>query len=141
MDLQTRAVTALPNSTGLFCPRWSPNERLVVAIVPKPGIMRIFDSQSQSWRDLTNRGSNIGYPNWSGDGRYVYFLGSEASGASVLRVGIESCTLERVWPLRNLNQPRTLIFGLWLGLSPEGRPIALRESGTQQIYALALTLP
>ena len=53
---------------------------------------------------------------------------------AVMRVRIRDRKLERVANLKNLRQ--TGYFGAWLGLAPDDSPLLLRDTGTQEVYAL-----
>jgi hypothetical protein len=96
----------------------------------------LFDFQTEKWSELLK--GTTAFPNWSADGRYVYFLHVRDNPA-VLRVRISDRTVERVADLKNL--PITGYYGLWLGLAPDDSPLLLRDTGTQDIYALDWEAP
>ena len=72
VDLKTVRISTLPGSIGLFSPRWSPNGRSLCAITSqRPFKLMLFDFTTQKWTELF--GSDMGYPSWSHNGRYIYF--------------------------------------------------------------------
>ena len=91
----------------------------------------LFDFQTQKWSQLAN--GRAGFPNWSKDGQYVYFL-RWLDRPAVLRVRITDRKVEQVSDLTNL--PTIGNIGPWLGLDPDDALLLLRDIGTQDIYAL-----
>ena len=72
LDLNTRQVSTLPGSRGLFSPRWSPDGRYIVAMPSDSLSLVLFDFQTQKWSQLAK--VRAAFLNWSRDGQYVYFL-------------------------------------------------------------------
>jgi Tol biopolymer transport system component/tRNA A-37 threonylcarbamoyl transferase component Bud32 len=136
LDLSNHQVSTLPGSQGLFSPRWSPDGRNILAMPINSLSLVLFDFHTEKWAEVLKGVS--GFPNWSRDGRYVYFL-YRPDNAAVLRVRISDRKVERVADLRNL--PITGHYGLWLGLAPDDSPMLLRDTGTQDIYALDWQAP
>jgi Tol biopolymer transport system component len=135
VDLKDRRVGRLPGSTGYFSPRWSPDGRAVAAIHVSDRRMDVFHLSSGTWTNLTMM--NCGYPNWSHDGRFVYFLSSPGGRRGIWRVGLADHEVEEVASLVGVEQP-PVIFGTWIGLGPEDTPLALRNLTTEDIYAWGL---
>ena len=60
------------------------------------------------------------------------------SGAPrIVRVRIRDAKMEEVLSLKDLPQVVDMFTG-WIGLTPEGEPIVIRDRSTQEIYALEL---
>jgi eukaryotic-like serine/threonine-protein kinase len=98
----------------------------------------LFDSKTQKWTELAK--INIGYPEWSREGDYVYFDGVPASGQQGLfRVGISDYKLEQLVSLKDFRQARG--WGSWTGLAPDDSPLRVRDAGTPDIYALDWEAP
>ena len=72
VDLRTHQVDALPRSRGLYSPRWSPDGSYVVAMPADSLGLVLFDFKTQKWLQLAK--VRAAFPNWSKDGRAVYFL-------------------------------------------------------------------
>jgi hypothetical protein len=80
----------------------------------------------------------MGFPNWSKNSDYVYFL-HEENQPSVMRVRVRDHKIEIVADLKKFNQ--TGFFNVSLGLAPDDSPLLLRDVGTQEIYALDFQVP
>jgi hypothetical protein len=99
--------------------------------------LQLFDLSSRKWRELGE--VEAAYPNWSRDSRYIYFRSREPS-SWLCRVRISDASLERIASLQEVR--RTGIFGWpWVGLTPDSNPLILRDTGTEEIYALDVDLP
>src|SRR5437870_9401563 len=85
LDLRSNQVSRLPGSDGLYSPRWSPDGRYIAAMPSDSRSLTLFDFKTQKWSVLAR--ANAGYPCWSRDGQYVYFL-QMPPDPGVLRVGI-----------------------------------------------------
>jgi Tol biopolymer transport system component len=131
LDLGSHQISSLPNSQGYFGSRWSPNGRYVVATPRDTLSIVLFDFQTQKWSELTR--TPLGFPNWSADGKYVYFLRVPENPA-VLRVRISDRKVEEVANLKGL--PITGYWGFSLTLTPDDSPLLLRNIGTQDVYSL-----
>jgi WD40 repeat protein len=131
LDLGTRQVSTVPNSNGLFSPRWSPDRRYLVAMSSDSSKLVLFDFATQKWEEIAR--ISCAFPNWSKNSDYVYFLRGEDQ-PSVMRVHIADKRIERVADLRNLRV--TGYWGIWLGLAPDDSPLLLRDTGSQDVYAL-----
>jgi eukaryotic-like serine/threonine-protein kinase len=135
-DLKTRQVSALPGSERLFSPRWSPDGRYILGLPADSLGLRLFDYKTQKWAVLTN--VIAGYPSWSRDGQYIYFL-QWPENAGVVRIGIRDRKVEQVVSLKGFQM--TGFWGLWLGLAPDDSPLLLKDMGSQEIVALDWQAP
>jgi serine/threonine protein kinase/Tol biopolymer transport system component len=132
-DLKTRSATKLPGSDGLYSPRWSPNGRYIAAISLDSLRLMLFDLTTQKWRELAK--IFVAYPNWSKDGRYLYFDGILDNKESFFRVQASDGKTERLFSLDGF-QAAGGAFGNWSGLGPDGSPLLVRDASIQEIYAL-----
>lgn len=131
VNLRSGEIREVPGSRGLFSPRWSPDGRYIVAMPVNLQSLLLFDVAAQKWTELVK--TNAGFPNWSSDGQYVYFLHGPDE-PSVMRVQIRDHKLERVADLKDF---RTAGFvGIWLGLAPDDSPLLLHDTGSEEIYSL-----
>jgi serine/threonine protein kinase/Tol biopolymer transport system component len=136
LDVKTHQISTLPDSKGLFSPRWSPDGRNLVAMPFHSRSLALFDFATQKWEEIAK--ISMGFPNWSKNGDYVYFL-HEENQPSVMRIRIRDRKVERVADLKNFRQ--TGYWNVWLGLAPDDSPLLLRDTGTQEIYALDWLAP
>lgn len=133
LDLASRTATTIPESGGMYAPRWSPDGRYLAALASNASrSLKVFDWKAQLWSTLLDGGAS--FPCWSHDSRYIYFL--RPRDASVLRVAVTGGPPMRVIDLHSFRE--TGWSGTWLGLDPEDAPLLLHDVGIDEIYALAL---
>jgi Tol biopolymer transport system component len=141
INLDTRQISEVPGSDGLYSPRWSPDGRFLAALSrtleARDDKLKLFDMKSQKWMDLG--GLVASYPSWSRDAKYVYYETSRGEPA-FMRVRISDRNVERIASLKGV--PWVVgITGSWFGFDPDDRPLLLRVIGTPEIYALDVKLP
>lgn len=130
LDLSSHKVTTLPGNG--HSPRWSPNGRLIAGISSDDSL-EVFDFQTQRW-SLLHTGV-IGYPTWSRDGRFIYFL-RPLEDPGVFRIRPSGGKAERVVDLKGFRYTGVYVF--WMNLDPDDTPMLLRDAGTDDIFALTL---
>ena len=137
LDLATQNSTKVPGSNGLWSPRWSPDGKYLVALKGNPSRLWLFSFASQQWSDLV--GLDPGWPNWSPDIKSVYFAYGETSRGetAMARIWVSDHKIEQIAPLAGFAGTST-IYGFWLGLTPDGRPITTRDTGIEEVYAFDL---
>jgi hypothetical protein len=82
-----------------------------------------------------------GWPEWSRDSKYVFFFNWRFDeGQGIFRVRVSDRHLEEIASLKDI-QAVAGIFGEWHGLGPDDSPLLLRDTGTQEIYALDWQAP
>jgi serine/threonine protein kinase/Tol biopolymer transport system component len=130
-DLASHELSDLPESKGYFSPRWSPDGRYLAAMSARSDGIFLFDLRTRKWSELTQL--SAGFPNWSADGKYLYFIGRVPDRA-VLRIGIVTRKVEVVADFKDL--PTTGYWTASLTLTPDDAPLLLRNNGTQDVYSL-----
>ena len=135
-DLQTQKTTSLPDSHGLFSPRWSPDGQTIAAMSSDSSSLRLFDFKTQEWIEIAK--GSFGWPAWSNDSKYIYVLDGTGKGA-VLRIEIKDHQVERVVDLKNFVV--TGQGGGSLSLAPDDSLLLLRDTGTQDVYSLDWVTP
>ena len=145
IDLRSRRVSDVPGSEGLYSPRLSPDGRYLVAMdTPSVHKLMLFDRQSQKWSELFVNDAirDAGWPQWSVDSQSVYIRGTApgAQGLSLYCITIADRKISRV---ADMQVPEGVVgyFAPWVGVTPDGSPLLLRNSGSQEIYALDVDLP
>jgi len=136
LDVKTNQISTLPDSKGLFSPRWSPDGRYIVAMPFESRSLMLFDFSTQKWDEIAK--ITCGFPNWSKNSDYVYVL-HEENDPAVMRVRLRDRKVERVADLKNFRQAG--FYNVWLSLAPDDSPLLLRDTGTQEIYALDWQVP
>jgi eukaryotic-like serine/threonine-protein kinase len=142
VNLKTRAVTAIPNSSGLFSPKWSPDGSHLVAItrgaIPR---LKLYDMNLHTWQNLTGE-FLFEYPEWTPDSRCVVF--NAQTGGAVWQERV--CLADRkMQPIANMSASGRLVEAVgswqWTSLAPDGSILALRDTSTEEIYALDVNWP
>jgi Tol biopolymer transport system component len=136
LDLKIQQVSTLPGSQGLFSPRWSPDGRSIAAMTSDSSTIQLFDLHTQKWTELAK--GTFGWLNWSKDGESIYTLDFTGEGA-VVRIRISNHAKEQVVDLKDF--VTTGQYGGSLALTPDDSPLLLRDSGTQDVYALDWNAP
>jgi serine/threonine protein kinase/Tol biopolymer transport system component len=131
LDLTTRQVTTLPESRGLSSPRWSPDGRYVPAESADYKRLVVFDFHTQKWTEVAK--GQFGWLNWTKDGQYLEVIDQRGTG-SVIRIRMSDGKIEQILDLKAF--VGTGVWGISLSLAPDDSPLLLKETGTQDIYAL-----
>ncbi len=133
VDLSSRQVNTLSGSQGISSPRWSPNGRFIAGMTPNGGIT-VFDFETQRWSPIQE--GEVDYPTWSSDSKFLYFVRSLTPEPGVYRVRVSGGAAERIVDLKGFRFTGSL--GIWMGLDPTDTPMLLRDTGSDDIYALTL---
>jgi WD40 repeat protein len=138
LDLQTNQISKMPDSDGLFAPRWSFNGRYLAALSADGSKLMLYSFVTRKWEELAKINAN--YFSWSSDSRYLYFttLGSDLG---FMRVNVPG--EYRVEKLASLKDVRLFMgnFGWWTGLTLDNSLLILRDTTPDEIYALDMQLP
>ncbi len=140
LDLNSKQVSIVPGSQGLFSPRWSPDGRYLAALPCDSTKIVIFDSKSQKWSDWVSGPGLRGFPAWSRDGEYLYFDTYATEVPGYYRIKLGQSRPELVVDLKDLKRNFGQ-KGTWSGITPDDSPLFLRDVSTDEIYALDLELP
>ena len=132
LDLATHAIDTVPQSDGISNPRWSPDGRSLAGLGDDS--LNVYDFEKRHWSVLQK--GPIGYPVWSRNGRYLYYLRVMDDKTGVYRIRPTGGEAERVVDLRGFRFTSVLAF--WMGLDPDDMPMLLRDVGGIDIYALTL---
>jgi Tol biopolymer transport system component len=142
IDLTTKRVSPLPGSSGFFSPRWSPDGRHIAAITMAHRTLMLFDLSTQNWTEAF--GSEMGWEQWSHDGRYLYFSDynrAQELHTRVVRLRLSDGKIEPIVDVQNLGRLTIGSFGAWFGLAPDDSLLFARNISTQEIYALEVDWP
>jgi serine/threonine protein kinase/Tol biopolymer transport system component len=132
VDLETHQVTILPGSDGMGSPRWSPDGRYILALLRTRTEVPIFDLTNRQWRGIPVNGE-VEYPSFSHDTRYFYFL-RLGPDAGVFRIPVAGGKEERVVDMTKWHL--TGLWGFWMNLDLTDAPMVLRDTGTDDLYAI-----
>ena len=130
LDIASHRVTDLPDSQGLYSPRWSPDARYVSAFSADSKRLLLFDSETRKWSELAN--GSLSWLNWSHDGRYVYVLDHRGDD-TLVRIRISDGQTEHAIDVKFATTGR---YGGSLALAPDDAPLLLRDTGTQDVFSV-----
>jgi Tol biopolymer transport system component/DNA-binding winged helix-turn-helix (wHTH) protein len=145
IDLQSKRVSPLPGSIGLYSPHWSPDGRYIAAITAEhPHKLMLFDFATQRWTQAF--GSEMETPSWSRDGTFIYFQAyhnpAQAGVQSrIVRFRLKDRKIENIVDLRNVGRLTAGTITGWFGLAPDDSPLFARDISTSEIYALEMDWP
>jgi Tol biopolymer transport system component len=135
LNLQTRKLSQIPDSHGLFSPRLSSDGRYLVAMPLDQHALLLFDLAAGKWTTLTSHG--VGDPTWSHDGRAVYFQDFLEAGKPIYRVTIPSGKPEAVATIENLRPIAATDYRL-IGLAPGDLPMVTARIPVVNLYSVDL---
>jgi serine/threonine protein kinase/Tol biopolymer transport system component len=135
-DMQTRQISTVKGSRGLFSPRWSPDGRNIAAMTSDSSKLMLFDFQTQKWTEIGK--GTLSWLNWSRDGQYIYLKNLSGKGA-IERIRVSDHKDERVVELNDL--VLTGLGGGSVSVGLDGSPLLLRDRGTQDVYSLDWVQP
>ena len=133
LDLATGKSALIPRSEGLVTPHWSPDGKLISAMTLDSMGMKVFSVGSGKWSNLDT--GPVAFPEWSHDSRFIYYLKWKGD-AALLRMRPGDAKPQFVADVSK--EHFTGFFTSWMNLDPSDAPLALRDTGTDDIYALTL---
>ena len=140
VDLKTRRVATLPDSARLFSPRWSPDGRYLLAMTADYQKVVLYDFSTRKWEDLVKM-NNLSYPNWSRDGKCVYFNDFSVKTLPEYRICLNDRKMEHIVDLSEAGNLAEGRFGWWTGLGPDDSILGQRDISVEEIYALETKFP
>jgi Tol biopolymer transport system component len=136
VNLNSRKMTEVAGSSGLFGPRWSPDGKYIAALSVDASKLMLLDMRTHRAERLFVGGPN--YISWSADSKYLYFDSEDRKDAALYRINISDRKLQRIANLKSLHQAWWEIGGSWSGVTPDGSPLVQRDLSTSEIYAFDL---
>jgi Tol biopolymer transport system component len=127
----------------MYSPRVSPDNRFIVALeAPGDRKLLLFDQETQKWSELmSHKNAGLSWPQWSGDSKSVYVTDfADRHAPVVYRIRIADRNIERVAAFE-VPQGITGYWDGWVGVTPDGSPLVLRDLSIEEIYALDVDLP
>jgi len=129
----------VPGSHGMWCPRWSPDGKYLLAVVGWPSSkLALFNFASNTWQEVISKGF-YEWPAWSRDSKFIY--AHDKNSDSLVRIDISNRKKEVITSFQGFRRTTYYLdrWNLgWYGLTPDDRPLTTRDTGIQELYALDL---
>jgi Tol biopolymer transport system component/DNA-binding winged helix-turn-helix (wHTH) protein len=133
VDVATGALQEIPNSNGLFSPRWSPDGRYIAALTLDQRQVRLYTVATRTWSTLAvPSGAD---PVWSPDSHYLFLHASLDPAQPIDRVSIPDGHVDEVVRLADSREHDAVdyVFG---GLDQDNRPLIRARIFTGNVYSL-----
>jgi len=138
LDLKTNQFTPVPDSRGRIAAALSLDGKYVAALPTDGKSLWLFDVAAQKWSEVAQ--GSFGDLKWSADSSSIYLDAGSDVEPVIRRLRLSDHKSEPVARYGNLR--RVISFGLpWMGLAPDGSPLFMRDTGTQEVYALDFEAP
>jgi Tol biopolymer transport system component/DNA-binding winged helix-turn-helix (wHTH) protein len=134
LNVRTGKSTPVPQSTGMFSPRWSPNGQYIAALSLDQNQLLLYDVATQRWKTLAR--TTAADPVWSPDSQSIYIHAALAETQPIYRVSVPDGKLQEVTNLGSFSDSPTDYF--FSGLSLSDTPIVRSRTATGDLYALDL---
>jgi serine/threonine protein kinase/Tol biopolymer transport system component len=141
VDLTTHQASTIPGSENLYSPRWSPDGQYLAALSQDSTKLFLFNFKTQKWSNWITEPGGFGFPNWSSDGRYLYYDIAFSEHPSFQRSEVGKTRSELLVELKALTRFRSRAAGPWSNIAPDGSALFVRDLSTDELYALDLELP
>ena len=134
-DYDTGSFAELPGTEGLWVMRWSPSGRQLLAKDTRRVVL--YDIETGETRALLEDRPHE-YVFWIGDDSHIYIVDPHTYGADrgIYKVDTTTGNERLVTRLGN----KRLVFGdlgMWVGISPDGEPMFVRDLSIHHIYRLS----
>jgi hypothetical protein len=139
LHLQSGQVETIEDSSARYNQRWWPDGGAIVATDAENRTLLRFDLSRRRWTPILH--CFVTWPQWSGDGHFLYFECRQNGRPAACRMRASDLSVETITALERFPRARRTDFGLWLGFTPDGLPVALRDASSFQVYALHVKLP
>lgn len=131
-DMQSRSESPLPGSDAVREPVWSPDGRYIASRSHDRRRLLLFNIATARWEELARPGFVLG-EYWSGDGQFLHFH-TMPPRIEFFRVDVRNRDVQRLGALQD-----RWVFGIawpWVGVTPDGTPLYLRDQSIHHLYAL-----
>jgi len=138
VDLRSRVVTSLPDSSHYSSPRWSPDGRWLLAVNDDTYALELYSFATRNWQELTKL--HAAYPRWTPDSQCVLFDAMNDSKQPYYRICLSDRKPQLLVNMEDGGQLVSSTFYWWTGVTPDGSILGLRDISNEEIYALDVQL-
>jgi Tol biopolymer transport system component len=135
LDLRTGQVSEVPDSEGLFSPRWSPDGRYIAALSLDQRQVRLYDVKAQTWKTLSvESGAD---PVWSSDGKYLFVHRSLDPSQPIDRISIPDGAVKELIKLAGSSESGAGDY-VFIGLTQDDAPLIRARTSIGNLYAMQI---
>ena len=141
-EFRSGKTTDLPGTKALWTARTCPVGRYVAALTSDNRKLVLYDRRTAAVTELfaSPEGRFGDNPTWSAEGRFVYMDVPFSRDPAVYRIRIADRRIERVAGLSEVRRTTSGI-GVWIGLTPDGSLLTVRELQGGEIYSWDFVAP
>jgi Tol biopolymer transport system component len=140
LNVESGKVSSLPGSKSLALPVVSPDGRYLASGTSDGRKLRLYDFKTHAWQELAL--PSVGFAEWTADSRYLYFDNGMGKDPAIYRLQLANRKVEQVVSLKDFRRAVFSANGAtWMELTPDGSPLLMRDTGTQEVYALDFEEP
>jgi len=134
IELLTHRITKVPDSEGLYSPRWSPDGHFIAAITLDQKRVMLYDTKTLIWKTLAV--TSAANPVWSTDGRALYIHAYREEGTPIYRVSVPTGEMKEIASLNNFPAGSNVNKIDFSGITPDGVPLVHTETSSGNLYTL-----
>jgi DNA-binding winged helix-turn-helix (wHTH) protein/Tol biopolymer transport system component len=139
-DLKTGVVTERTLALGFDMTECSPDGTFIAGYSRETRELMVYDLAQKQVRRV---GGYADYTSWSADSKYLYynnfFEHERKEPAGFYRTSIPEGKVERLMNLPEF--PLIGVWGLWVGMAPDGSVLVLQDKSTRDLFALDVDQP
>jgi Tol biopolymer transport system component len=133
VDLHTSNTSVVAGSEAMVSPHLSPDGQYLAAANRLGDRLMLYSFATKTWSTLVE--APVGALEWSADSKYLYFDNGFTAQQGIFRVGLRDLRVQRVATLTDFRRVVSP-WNTWLGITPDGAPLLMRDTGSQEVYAL-----
>lgn len=135
LDLRSSRVSTVPESEGLFSPRWSPDGKYIAALTLDQRRVKLFDVGAKRWETLpVSSGADLV---WTADSRSLVVHASMDPRQPIDRILIPERKVSELVQLAK-GGTRDAVDFVFVGLAADGSPLVRSRTYTGNVYSLDL---
>ncbi len=138
LSLASTKISEIPQSKGLFSPRWSPDGRFIAALTLDQQKVMLYDVGAQTWKTLAI--TSAADPVWASDSKSLYVHAYMAENKPILHISVPDGRTEAVASLKNLPTGSTTQY-YFSGLGTDNAPLVRAETAAGNFYTMDLAPP
>jgi Tol biopolymer transport system component/DNA-binding winged helix-turn-helix (wHTH) protein len=139
LEVSSGKTTKIEGSEGYDYPHWSRDGRFIAAIGKEAKKILLYDLPARKWSSIAE-GVFLSGLSWSADSKWIYYQDLLEEGEPVYRVSPDATRRKRIADFRVELKEGYQRCG-FLGLTPDGAPVAILRANYADIYAFDVDFP